>query len=313
MRDAGAIGILERVLHLKTIPAARRLPNEALAALAEAARERFFAKGAVVFEEMAEAASIHVILDGRIRMFRGDIGLASAGPGTPLGALGVLGRAPMGLRGVAELDTFSLELERDAFLETCEDHFVIVHALLRYLARWVVDVERQEGRLGPPPGECKPPRRALGGDLDLVERIFYLRQFRVFSGASINALAEMSRGLTEVRFGAGVPLWKAGDPSPYSLLIVDGEVECVTPETGQRFRACAGWGLGAMDAIGELPRVHDAVTATPVVALHGPTEGLIDVFEDNTSMAMGFLSLLAQGILAHLDRRGRDAVPAPAG
>jgi CRP-like cAMP-binding protein len=313
MRETrGAIGLLERVLHLKKIPAAKNLPNEALAALAEAARERYFPTGSVVFPEDAVARSIHVVLDGQIRMTRGDLEVSSAGPGTPVGSLGVLARMPLGLRGVAAEDSLTLELESDAFLETCEDHFVIVHSLLRYMARWAVEIERSEGPHGPPPGGCQPPRRLLGGDLDLVERIFYLRQFAIFSEASINALAELARGLTEVSFGADIPLWHAGDASPYALLVVEGEIDCHPPSGGPRFRACPGWGVGHLEALGELPRWYDAVTATPVIALHGPMEGLVDVFEDNTEMAMSFLSLLARGILTYMERKGRDAVPAPA-
>ncbi len=311
LEPRSAIGTLERVLHLKKIPAARTLPNEALAALAEAARERYFSKGAVVFKEDAPPRSIHVLLDGQINMTRGGLEVTTAVPGTPVGALGVLARMPLGLRGVAEADSVTLELESDAFLETCEDHFVIVHSLLRYMARWAVEVERSEGLRGPAPGDCRPAPRLLGGDLDLVERIFYLRQFAVFSEASINSLAELARGLTEVRFGPGVPLWRVGDHSPYALLVVEGEIDCFNPADGRRFRACPGWGVGHLESLGELPRWYDAVTAAPVIALHGPMEGLVDVFEDNTEMAMSFLSLLARGILSYLERTGRDAVPAP--
>jgi CRP-like cAMP-binding protein len=107
-------------------------------------------------------------------------------------------------------------------------------------------------------------------------------------------------------------LWRAGDPSPYALLVVEGEIDCRPPTGGPGFRACPGWGVGHMESLGELPRWYDAVTATRVIALHGPMEGLVDVFEDNTEMAMGFLSLLARGILSYMERTGRDGVPAPA-
>jgi CRP-like cAMP-binding protein len=245
-------------------------------------------------------------------MSRGGNHLTTAGPGSPLGALGVLARTPLHMRGTADVDTVTLELDTDSFLETCEDQFVIVHALLRYMAGWVVTVNRREGMLGPPSGDGSGPRRLLGGDLDLVERIFYLRRFPSFADASINALSQLARGLTEVHFEAGVPLWVKDDPSPYALLVVDGEIDCSGPEGGPRFRALPGWGLGHMEALAEVPRWYDAVTASRVVALHGTMEGLIDVFEDNTEMAMGFLALLARGILTYLDRRGPEAVPYPA-
>lgn len=308
----GAIGALERVLHLKAIPAFRGLQHDALAALAEAAREHFFPRGSLIYDEMAPIGSIHHVLDGRVRLTRGDEEIMNAGPGTPLGALAVLARAPMAVRGTAETDLVTLEIDSEALLEVCDDHFSVVHCLLRYIARWIVEIERREGPQGPEPQDCRPARRLAEGDLDLVERIFYLRHFPVFSAASINALAELSRGLTEVRFGSGVPLWSAGDAGPYALLVVEGTVDCAVPGNGPRFLAGAGWGLGTMESLAELPRWHDATTASPVVALHGAMEGLIDVFEDNVEMAMSFLSLLARGILSYIERRGGTGVLPPA-
>lgn len=312
MPDRGAIGALERVLYLKAIPAFRGMNNDALAALAESARERFHPRGSLIYDEATPVASIHHILDGRVRVTRGDALVMIAGPGTPMGALAVLAGVPMALRGTAEIDTISLEIDSEALMEVCEDHFSVVHALLKYVARWIVDIERREGPQGAPPPKGGARRRLVDGELDLVERIFYLRRFPVFSGASINALAELSRGLTEVRFGPGVPLWSAGDAGPYALLVVEGSVDCVIPGMGVRFRAEAGWGLGTMEAIAELPRWHDATTAGPVIALHGAMEGLIDVFEDNIEMAMSFLALLSRGLISYIERRGAAGVPAPA-
>jgi CRP-like cAMP-binding protein len=308
----GAIGALERVLYLKAIPAFRGLNNDALAALAESARERFYPRGSLVYDETAPVASIHHILDGRVRLARGDSVVSVAGPGTPTGALAVLARMPMALRGTAEVDTLSLEIESEALLEVCDDHFSVVHALLKYVARWIVDIERREGPQGPPPARDAARQRLADGELDLVERIFYLRRFPVFSEASINALAELSRSLTEVRFGPAVPLWSSGDAAPYALLVVDGAVDCAIPGADVRFQAGAGWGLGTMESIAELPRWHDAATAGPVIALHGAMEGLIDIFEDNAEMAMSFLALLSRGLLSYVERRGPEGVPAPA-
>jgi len=307
----GAIGGLERVLHLKAIPALRGLNNDALAALAESARERFHPRGSILYDEDTPVASIHHIIDGRVRLTRGDTVVTTAGPGTPLGALAVLARVPMALRGTAEVDTISLEIDSEALMEVCDDHFSVVFSFLKYVAHWIVEIERREGPQGPAPPKGAR-RRLADGELDLVERIFYLRRFPVFSGASINALAELSRGLTEVRFGPGVPLWSAGDAAPYALLVVDGTIDCTIPGTDVRFAAGAGWSLGTMESIAELPRWHDATTASPVVALHGAMEGLIDVFEDNVEMAMGFLALLSRGLVSYIEKRGASGVPAPA-
>jgi CRP-like cAMP-binding protein len=298
------IGPLERILYLKKMPAFAHLPLEALAAIADVLRERQFPKGAVVQREGEAVSRIQIVLDGKISASRNGVAMAGSGPGTPLGALPVLARDPHGYLGIAEIDTFALELDSDALLEVCEDHFVIVHQILRYLSQWMVSIEQ---RLGPqrPPADVRLERLGTG-ELDLVERIFFLRQIGPFASASINALAEFSRGLTEVHFRPSVPLWVEGDTAHYILLIVDGQVSCVSSLYGQGFEAGPGQAVAAMETVAEARHWFSATTLTPVTALHGTVESLIDVFEDNFEMAMDYAALLARELLAFLERAGPD-------
>jgi CRP-like cAMP-binding protein len=308
------IGTLERVLYLKKLPVFARLPNEALAALAEYMRERSFPKGTVIQKEGMPVLKIQIVLDGRIGGTRGGVRLIDAGPGTPVGSLPVLARDKEGFLAVAEADTFTLELDSEALLEVCEDHFVVVHQMLQFLSRWVIEIEQ---KVGP---QLAPERAALArlraGELDLVERIFFLRRMAPFARASINALAELSRGVTEVHFDAGVQLWTEGEASPYILLIVEGGIACASKQYGQLFTMGGGHAVGVMEAMAELPRWFEAKTTSPVVALHGANESLIDVFEDNFEMGMDYAALLARGILSFLARAGTAqqaaaAVPPP--
>jgi hypothetical protein len=58
--------------------------------------------------------------------------------------------------------------------------------------------------------------------------------------------------------------------------------------------------------VAEAPHWFSATTLTPVTALHGTVESLIDVFEDNFEMAMDYVALLARGLLSFLERAGPD-------
>ena len=300
-REGAMIGPLERILQLRRMPAFAALPLEALAAIADTLRERQFPKGAVVQREGEPVSRIQLLLDGTVATSRHGMPMAPAGPGTPLGALLVLARDSHGFSGVAETETFSLELDSEALLEVCEDHFVIVHEVLRFLSHWVMSVEQQFGLQSPPE---KTFRRLAKGELDLVERIFFLRQIQPFERSSVSALSELSRGLTEVHFEPGVPLWSEGDAAHYVLLIVEGHVNCVSQRHDKRFDAGSGLAVGTMEALAELPHWFTATTATRVTALHGTVEGLIDVFEDNFEMAMDFAAVLARGLLAYMEHAG---------
>ncbi len=298
------IGTLERILYLKKVPAFSQLPNDSLAALAELLRERSFPKDAVVQREGEPVSRIQFVLDGYIRASRGGTPVAGAGPGTPMGALAVLARDSRGYLGIADVDSFTLELDADALFEVCEDHFVIVHRTLQYLSRWAISVQQ---RVGPQQFPASPPPTDLAsGQLDFVERIHFLRQMTPFARGSINALAELSRGLTEVHFDAGVSLWAEADPAPYVLLVVDGRVGCASQAHKLSFEVGHPHAIGAMEAVAEVRHWFSATTLTPVRALHGTIEGLLDVFEDNFELAMDYTALLAGGMLSYLEHAGGD-------
>jgi CRP-like cAMP-binding protein len=125
----------------------------------------------------------------------------------------------------------------------------------------------------------------------------------VFERASINALAELSRQATQVRFPPGTTLWHEGDAAPGMFLVVSGTVLATSEGRGLRFRFGPGSAVGAVEATADLSRFYDAVTETEVVALQGSSEALIDVFEDNFEMAMDYLAVLARFMLRVLEAR----------
>src|SRR5262245_21262888 len=92
MSDTGSIRPLQRILYLKRYPAFMYLPGSELAALAQQARERFFAKGETLLRDEKPVPAIHFIVDGRVRRRRGGRDLGSAGPRVALGSLEVFAR-----------------------------------------------------------------------------------------------------------------------------------------------------------------------------------------------------------------------------
>jgi len=184
-----------------------------------------------------------------------------------------------------------------------EDRFPVLLHILRDIARQVVDlIVRLRLDIGADNPSFKMPVDA-SRELDLVERIFFLRKMPVFERASINALAELSRQTAQVRFPAGITLWHEGDPSPSIYLVLSGTVLATSEGRGLRFRFGPGSALGAVEATADMRRYYDAVTETEVVALHGSLEALIDVFEDNFEMAMDYLAVLARFMLRVLESR----------
>jgi CRP-like cAMP-binding protein len=311
---ARSVPPLERLLYLKRLPTLGSLPAADLTFIAELAEERFFQKGNVIYREGEPIPAIHFVVEGGIRVSRHGRRLGSVGAGAGLGGLGLFAGDNEGVEAVAEEDTLTLELDADAVFELFEDRFPILQHIIRDLCRELVDLAVRL-RLAPGIKDC-PPLPPVPNDLDLVERIFFLRQIEPFKKNSINALAELSRTINQVRFEPGTTLWRVGDPASWLLVIASGTVRCrvpalasstagaeSAPDPAFEFRTCPGLPLGSLESLGELPRWHDAVTETAVVALQGNTDQIVDVFEDNFSMARDYLAVLAQSMLRILETR----------
>jgi CRP-like cAMP-binding protein len=291
---------LERMLHIKRIPMLAGLANPDVATIAEVVRERVFRRGAVVFREGERVGSVHFVVRGLLGTFRQGLKVAEVGPGAGVGALALFARDPLGSQVVAESETLTLELDADAVWEVLEDRFPILHHILRETSRRAIDLLARF-RLDPTAGipEC-PLEPRDSDDIDLVDRILFLRRMSVFERSSISALAELGRAMAQVRFEAGTALWQEGEPSPNVYLVRRGFVRARSAG-GLAFRAGPGFALGALEALGDVPRWHEAVTETPVVALQGHVGVLVDVFEDNFEMAMDYLAVIAQSTLRVLD------------
>jgi CRP/FNR family transcriptional regulator, cyclic AMP receptor protein len=298
------VGTVERILSLKRIPILAGLSPEDLAVVAEHGRERFFPKGRVLLREGEPIPALYALLDGRVHVARKGRTLGHVTSSGFVGGAAMFARDPEGMSAVAETDTLALELESDAALEIFEDHFPILHHVLREVCRWLLDLV---GRLPSPLYREIFPRfdvpRVPTSDLDLVERILFLRQVSPFAQSSINALAELSRGMAEVAFPPGARLWDEGEAGGTVLLVVSGTVACAARGGEATFTAGAGAPLGAVESMAERPRWYSATTETKVTALQGSVEGLIDVFEDNFEMAMDYLAVMARAQISLLELR----------
>jgi CRP-like cAMP-binding protein len=306
-----AVPPLERMLHLKRVPLLAGLPSGEIAVLADAADERFYPRGAVVFREGEPVGSVHFVVSGSLVTTRRGQRTGVVGPGGGVGGLALFARDPLGTQVVAAEETLTLELEADAVFEVLEDRFPILHHILRQTSSRAIDLLtrfRLDPTAGIPDG---PVAGAEEGEVDLVDRIFFLRRLTVFRRSSITALADLARAMAQVRFEPGVTLWREGEPSAGIFLVGSGSLRA-TSSSGLSFRPGAGFPLGALEAVAERPRWYEVVTETPVMALQGHMGALVDVFEDNFDMAMDYLSIVAQSTLRVLDwsaSRDADADP----
>ena len=291
------LGHVQRVLLLKKGHFTGNLPASDLGLVVEYLRERTWAAGEVLLTEGEPVPAAHFLADGTVLLRRGGRDVARAEAGTELGGLEMLARAESALTAVAETEVRSLELSTESSAEMLDDHFGIFHRILQQNCRQIIALTRRipdATSAMPPPRVVPPPAR----EMDLVERIFFLRQAPPFARSSINALAELSRAVTEVRFDPGTVLWSEGYSARGVFLVVSGRVVARSPRFGFEMQVGAGQPLGILEAFAQVPRWYEATIVEPTVALSGDVETFVDVLEDNFEMAMDYLAVIARWTLS---------------
>jgi len=292
---------MERLLLLRTLPVLGTLSPGDMGLITEHMQTRVFATGEHLQRPGEPISAVHILVEGRVRLKRGDQVLGQATSGAGVGGLAFLARDPNGVEAVAETDVVALELDGDTLDEILEDNYPILQHVLRETSRGLIELWHEA------PREClaaQAPMKAPGfrSPLDLVQRMLFLRQGLPFIRASASALADLSRNLVELRFGAGTVLWRRGEPGRQVQMLVDGDVSCAAPIEGFALRPEPGYPLGGLDAVAGAPRWYDAVCETSVVTLSGDVEVLFDLFEDNPDVALAYLAQIARVHLDSLER-----------
>lgn len=142
--SAGSLGLVERVAALHRVQMFAGIPGRVLAAVAEAAVEQRVSQGDVLMEEGAVEAHLYAIVEGRVRVHRGDRTLGELGPGATVGELAVLAPAPRSASVTALEPTLVLRVDQLVFDELLVEwpelaHGVIEDLVSRLRARTEVD------------------------------------------------------------------------------------------------------------------------------------------------------------------------------
>ena len=121
--------------------------------------------------------------------------------------------------------------------------------------------------------------------------------------------SSIARTTPQVDFPAGHTLWKTGDRSDHTVILLTGTVTCTTQWGLSRFRAGPGYPLGNLERFSRDPRWYTGITETPCKALMSYTEPLLDVFEDNFDLSLGFLRSMALRLIDLSRETGSRYVP----
>ena len=112
MLDPASLGLVERVAALHRVDLFAGVPGRVLAAVAEAAAEVRAPPGDLLIDEGAVEAHLYAVVEGRVRVHRGDQTLVELGPGTTVGELAALVPQPRTASVTALEPTLVLRLDK---------------------------------------------------------------------------------------------------------------------------------------------------------------------------------------------------------
>ena len=293
--------LFERVLLLRALPQFADLDPAHLATMAEVAEDRFFPAGAEIRPQGARVMHIHYLIHGQVELRRDGRVIRVLGEGSVVGGLAALARVRDAVQVVARTDVTTFAFSQESQHDVFEEDFEVLSRIVRNVARGLIAARQAAGGDGGfAPGDEIPPHPRA--PLSLVDKLTFLRRTGPYDAARLEAVAELAGESPEVRLGSGQVLWRTGDSSGSSLVIVAGVVAGSADRGRQRFRFSTGRIVGGLDSLAAMPRWYDATAATDVVAIQVNHGVLLDLLEDDTEMAIHLLRALASGLVALRER-----------
>jgi len=288
-----SIGLVEKLLALRSVSAFGEFPDSELAVLASHAQLRMFDTGERLLGPGERVQDIMVPVRGELRVSRGDEMVHSDELTAGVGMLSMLSERPSNLHVWAATEAVVMTIRRSLLSDALEDDFQMS---LRLLQRLSVDLVAElrgvaEDRMVP---DVEPDLPVdTGRDLDLVERLMLLRLSQVFRAASMDGVAQFAKMLTPARYAKGELLWRERDASTGMLLIVDGVVGCTHSGRPTVTRYQRTGLLGTIDVLSGHKRWATARCETPVRGLWSDREMLLDILEDNFELTVNLLKFVA--------------------
>lgn len=128
-----SLGLVERVAALHRVDLFAGVPGRVLAAVAEAAAEVRASPGEMLIEEGAVEAHLDAVVEGRVRVHRGDQTLVELGPWTTVGELAALVPQPRTASVTAIEPTLVLRLDKAALDDLLADWPELAHGVIAAL------------------------------------------------------------------------------------------------------------------------------------------------------------------------------------
>lgn len=126
---------IEKVMALQNVDVFAEVSTQHLAHLSVIAEERSCNAGDVLYREGDPPRAMYLILEGRVRLHRGDLDVTIAGPDEVFGTWALFDDEPCVATATVLEPSRVLCIERDNFIDLLADYVQITQAVLRMMAK----------------------------------------------------------------------------------------------------------------------------------------------------------------------------------
>lgn len=132
-KELAMYSTLEKTILLKTVNLFQTIPTEDLSKVAQIAVEEQFNANMPLFVEGDFGDSLYIILDGDIKIHKGNRHIASLGKGACLGEMALLDQEPRSADATSETDATLLKIKQEDFYEIMSSNMEIMQGIVKLL------------------------------------------------------------------------------------------------------------------------------------------------------------------------------------
>lgn len=291
----------QKILEMRSLTIFRHAPAPVIGGAAALLQDREYRKNERVQETGALVPEILFLRDGRVLVDRPEGALELMAP-AHLGLYYALSQVPSQATVTTTTDVRAFTLDVNDLFDLFEDHFPLLRSAIREVARQ--GLAENHGRLEMQIAFAKSRQKSIGQkvDLDLVDRLVFLRRLFGFPHVSVDAVASVARQMKIKTFAPGQRIWKRGEAAIDLTIVIQGTVECIADH--ERIVLEGGGPLGGIETFAQSARWYDLVAKTETRALVTSYDAVVDMFEEHVDMGVDLLRSLSATVLGLRQQRG---------
>ena len=133
-KETDMYSILEKTILLKSVDLFKNIPGDVLTRIAQISEETFHSEEKLMFSEGDYGDSMYIVVDGNVRIHKGEHHIVTLGKSTVLGEMALLDQEPRSADATAEAETTVLKIEQDGFYELMAGNSEIMQQIIKMLS-----------------------------------------------------------------------------------------------------------------------------------------------------------------------------------